>query len=91
MVTMPGPISYSDRMDIRVEPALRIAIQDAAAKHRVKVAELIRNLLWTGIALQGSDETPDVRPDGKRRYARLEGGAIVDVVYRDPTPDPELE
>jgi hypothetical protein len=24
---------------------------------------------------------PDVRTDGKRRYARIEGGAIVDVQY----------
>ena len=83
---MPEPVSYSDRLDIRVEPALREALQALAARHRVKPAELIRNALWTAVALQGNDETPDIRADGKRRYARLEGGAIVDVVYADPAP-----
>jgi hypothetical protein len=78
---MNAPVTYSDRMDIRVETALRLAIQDAAAKHRVKTAEFIRNALWSAIALQGSD---DIRADGKRRYARLEGGAIVDVIYAEP-------
>jgi len=83
---MTEAVRYRDRMDIRVEPALRIAIQDAAAKHRVKPAEWLRNALWTVVALQGNDDNPDVRADGKRRYARIEGGALVDIVYREPTP-----
>lgn len=83
---MPEPVAYSDRMDIRVEPRLREAIQASALKYGVKPAEYIRNALWTAIALQGNDDNPDVRTDGKRRYARIEGGAIVDVIYRKPAP-----
>ena len=32
-------VSYSDRMDIRVEPRLREAIQASAANHGIKVAD----------------------------------------------------
>lgn len=85
---MTEAVKYSDVMAIRVEPRLREAIQASALKHGVKPAEYIRNALWTAIALQGTDETPDVRPDGKRRYAHLLGGCLVDIVYRHPTEDP---
>jgi hypothetical protein len=86
---MTAPVSYSDRMDVRVEPRLREALQALAAMHGIKPAELIRNLLWTGISLSGTDEHPAIRADGKRRYAHLLGGVLTDIVYRDPTPDPE--
>ena len=76
-------------MTSAVEPRLREAIQASAAKYGVKPATYIRNALWTVIALQGNDETPDIRADGKERYAHLIGGAVVDIVYRHPTPDPE--
>jgi hypothetical protein len=85
-LVMTEPVAYSDRMDVRVEPRLREAIQALALKHRVKPAEYIRNALWTAVALEGTDETPAIRADGKRRYAHLIGGALVDIVYRDPTP-----
>jgi hypothetical protein len=71
-------------MDIRVEPRLREAIQASAAKYGVKPAEYIRNALWTAIALQGNEDTPDVRADGKRRYAHVFGGGLVDIVYAKP-------
>jgi hypothetical protein len=83
---MTEPVAYSERMDIRVEPRLREAIQASAAKYGVKPAEYIRNALWTVIALQGNEHAPDVRADGKRRYARIEGGAVVDIVYQAPAP-----
>lgn len=82
-----APVRYSDILGVRMEPRLREAIRDAAAKYGVKESEYVRNALWTAIALQGNDDNPDVRTDGKRRYARIEGGAIVDVVYRKPAPD----
>ncbi|HLG85131.1 MAG TPA: hypothetical protein VKY22_29385 [Bradyrhizobium sp.] len=82
---MTEPVRYRDRMDIRVEPALREALQGLAVRHRVKVAELIRNALWTAVALQG--DAPDARADGARRYARVMGdGALVDTVYVKPAP-----
>lgn len=34
---------------------------------------------------------PDVRTDGKRRYARIEGGCLVDVAYLPDVPTPEDE
>jgi hypothetical protein len=83
---MPEPVKYSDLMAVKVEPQLRLALQALAARHRVKVSELIRNSLWTAVALHGNDENPDVRPNGERRYARLEGGAVTDVIYAKPTP-----
>jgi hypothetical protein len=82
----PAPVRYSDVLAIRVAPELREAIQAAAAKRGQKPAEWIRNALWTVLALEGIAGNPDIRADGARRYARIEGGAIVDVVYRKPTP-----
>jgi hypothetical protein len=82
--TMIAPVRYSDVLAIRMEPRLREAIQAAAAKYGVKEAEYVRNALWTAIALQGSEDTPDVRDDGKRRYAHLIGGAVVDIIYAKP-------
>lgn len=83
---MTEAVRYSDVMAIRVEPRLREAIQASATKYGQKPAEWIRNALWSVVALQGNDDNPDVRANGERRYAHLTGGAIVDVVYRRPTP-----
>jgi hypothetical protein len=87
VVTMTEPVAYSERMDIRVEPRLREAIQEAAARYGVKPAEFIRNSLWTALALRDSDDAPAVRSDGARLYVHLLGGKIVDGIYREPTPD----
>ena len=81
---MSAPVRYSDVLAIRMEPRLREAIQASAAKYGVKEAEYVRNALWTAIALQGSEDTPDVRADGKRRYAHLIGGGVVDIIYAKP-------
>jgi hypothetical protein len=83
---MTEPVQYSDRLDVRIAPDLRLAIQASAAKRGQKPAEWLRNALWTVVALEGIGGAPDIRADGKRRYARVEGGAIVDVVYSEPAP-----
>lgn len=83
---MTESVRYSDVLAVRVAPELREAIQALAARAGTKPAEWARRALWTVIALQGNDDNPDVRADGKRRYARLEGGALTDVIYREPTP-----
>jgi hypothetical protein len=82
----PAPVRYSDVLGIRMEPRLREAIQASAAKYGVKPAEYIRNALWTAIALQGNEDTPDVRANGERRYAHLIGGGVVDIIYAKPAP-----
>jgi hypothetical protein len=83
-------VRYRDVMAIRVAPELRAAIRASATRYGVKPAEYVRNALWTAVALQGSEDAPDIRADGKRRYARIEGGAIVDVIYRKPASDANL-
>lgn len=86
-MTMTEPVAYSERMDVRVEPRLREAIQASAARYGVKPAHYIRNALWTVIALEGTDETPPIRADGARRYAHILGGVLTHIVYRHPTLD----
>jgi len=46
----------------------------------------VRQAAMTCAVLEGV-MFPDVRIDGKRRYARIEGGAIVDVAYLPDMPE----
>jgi len=46
----------------------------------MNASEWVRQAARTCAMLEGV-LFPDTRTDGKRRYARIEGGAIVDVQY----------
>jgi hypothetical protein len=85
---MTEAVSYSDVLHVRMTPELRLAIQAAAARAGCKPAQYVRDALWSIVTLEGDEAMPAIRADGKRLYTHLIGGAIVDGVYRHPTPDP---
>jgi len=79
------PVRHSDVMTVRLAPDLREAVDHAARARGQKPSEWLRQAAMTVAMLEGVSVLPDVgddiRADGKRRYARIEGGAIVDVIY----------
>jgi hypothetical protein len=82
------PVAYTDRMDIRVEPRLREAVEAAAAKHGVKPAHYIRNALWTALQPRDAGSLYDVNSDGKRRWARIKkDGEICGMYYSAQKPE----
>jgi hypothetical protein len=70
----------SDIFQVRLPPQLRVAIEAAAKARGMSSSAWLRQAATTCAMLEGV-MFPDVRTDGKRRYARIEGGAIVDVQY----------
>jgi len=78
----------SNTLTVRLEPQLTDAIIDAAVARGMSSSEWVRQACRTVALLEGT-LFPDVRDDGKRRYARIEGGAIVEVAYLPDTPTPE--
>lgn len=84
MMTAPKrakrPLMYSNEMRVRLQPWLADAIIDAATRRGMNASAWLRNAAITVATLEGV-LFPDLTPDGKRRYARIEGGAIVDVQY----------
>jgi hypothetical protein len=86
------PPVQSGSMRVRLSPQLLGAISEAAACRGMTASAWMRHAARTVAMLEGV-LFPDVRTDGKRRYARIEGGAIVDVAYLPdmPTPQDELE
>lgn len=74
------PRVHSNSMRIRLEPWLADAIVDSAVARGLTASAWMRHAAITVAMLEGV-LFPDLTPDGKRRYARIEGGAIVDVQY----------
>ena len=74
------PTVRSNTLTVRLEPLLADAITDAAVARGMNASEWVRQAARTCAMLEGV-LFPDTRTDGKRRYARIEGGAIVDVQY----------
>jgi hypothetical protein len=79
------PVARSGLMQVRLSPQLRDAISDAATARGMTASAWVRHAAMTVAMLEGV-LFPDVRTDGKRRYARIEGGAIVDVQYLADQP-----
>jgi hypothetical protein len=82
--------AQSGLMQVRLTPQLRDAIGEAATARGMSASAWLRNAAMTVAMLEGV-VFPDVRTDGKRRYARIEGGAIVDVAYLPDMPTPQDE
>jgi hypothetical protein len=80
------PPMQSDAMRVRLSPQLLDAIQKAATARGMTASAWMRQAAMTCAMLEGVLAPPDVRTDGQRRYARIEGGAIVDVIYHDGNP-----
>lgn len=76
----PRPVIASTLIKVRLSPQLRAAIEAAAKARGMTASGWMRQAATTCAMLEGV-MFPDARTDGKRRYARLEGGAIVDVQY----------
>jgi hypothetical protein len=74
-----GQPMHSNALRVRLSPNLRDAIGEAARARGMTVSTWMRHAALTRAMLVASD----IRADGKRRYARIEGGAIVDVLYHD--------
>lgn len=82
----PRPAAQSDVMKVRLSPQLRDAISDAATARGMTASAWMRQAAMTVAMLEGV-LFPDVRTDGKRRYARIEGGCLVDIAYLPDVPD----
>lgn len=80
----------SGLMQVRLSPQLRDAISEAATARGMTASAWMRQAAMTIAMLEGV-MFPDVRTDGKRRYARIEGGCLVDVAYLPDVPTPEDE
>ncbi len=76
------PLVHSNTLRVRLQPQLADAIIDAASRRGMNASAWMRHAAITVAMLEGV-LFPDRLPDGKRRYARIEGGAIVDVQYLD--------
>jgi len=74
------PVVHSNTLRIRLQPQLCDAIIDAAVARGMTASAWMRHAAMTVAMLEGA-LFPDVRVDGKRRYARIEGGAVVDIRY----------
>src|SRR5688572_24986836 len=81
-------VAPSDDLKVRLSPQLRDAISEAATRRGMTASGWLRQAATTCAMLEGV-LFPDVRTDGKRRYARIEGGAIVDVAYLPDVPTPQ--
>lgn len=84
------PPVQSGLMQVRLSPQLRDAISEAATARGMSASAWVRQAAMTCAMLEGV-MFPDIRTDGKRRYARIEGGAIVDVAYLPDIPTPQDE
>jgi hypothetical protein len=80
----------SNGMRVRLTPHLRDAISEAARRRGMTASAWMRHAAMTVAMLEGV-LFPDVRTDGKRRYARIEGGCLVDVAYLPDMPTPQDE
>lgn len=80
------PLVHADALRIRLSPQLLGAISEAARRRGLTASTWLRQAATTCAMLEGV-LFPDVRTDGKRRYARIEGGAIVDVQYLADQPE----
>lgn len=74
------PLERTNALSVRLHPQLADAIIDAATVRGMSSSEWVRSACMTVAMLEGA-LFPDVRTDGKRRFARIEGGAIVEVAY----------
>jgi hypothetical protein len=77
-------------MRVRLTPQLHDAIGEAARRRGMSACAWLRNAAMTVAMLEGV-LFPDVRGDGMRRYARIEGGCLVDVAYLPDMPTPPDE
>ena len=86
------PPTHSDLLQVRLTPQLRDAIGEAATARGMSASAWVRSACMTVAMLEGV-MFPDIRTDGKRRFARIEGGCLVDVAYLPDvtTPTEELE
>lgn len=85
------PLVHSNTLRVRLQPQLADAIIDAASRRGMNASQWMRHAAMTVAMLEGV-LFPDILADGKRRYARIEGGAITDVRYFDDQPeDPWLD
>lgn len=82
------PSVPSDDLKVRLSPQLRDAISEAAKRRGMTASGWLRQAATTCAMLEGV-LFPDVRTDGKRRYARIEGGCLVDVAYLPDVPTPD--
>lgn len=80
------PPARSGVMCIRLTPRLLDAIGEAATARGMTASGWMRQAAMTCAMLEGV-MFPDIRTDGKRRYARIEGGAIVDIAYLADAPE----
>ena len=81
------PVMHSNTLCVRLQPQLCDAIIDAAVARGMNASAWMRHAAMTVAMLEGA-LFPDVLADGRRRYARIEGGAIVDVQYLTDAPQP---
>ena len=58
---MAKHISKSEQLGVRIEPALRAALERAAKSDRRPVSQYVRNLILD--AVDGDRERPDERPE----------------------------
>lgn len=65
---------------VRLSPQLRDAISVAAKARGMTISTWVRQSAMTCAMLEGV-LYPDVWADGRRRFARIEGGSIVEVQY----------
>lgn len=84
------PPVQSGLMQVRLSRQLRDAIGEAATARGMTASAWVRQAATTCAVLEGV-LFPDMQSDGKRRYARIEGGAIVDVAYLADIPTPQDE
>jgi len=78
----------SSVLALRLSPQLCDAIRKAATARGMTASGWLRQAATTCAMLEGV-LFPDVRTDGKRRYARIEGGCLVDVAYLPDVPTPD--
>jgi hypothetical protein len=80
------PLVHSTTLRVRLHPQLCDGIREAATARGMSASGWMRQAATTVAMLEGVG-FPDMRPDGKRRYARIEGGAVVDVAYLPDVPE----
>jgi hypothetical protein len=82
------PPERRNGMRVRLSPQLHSAISEAATRRGMSDCAWLRQAAMTVAMLEGV-MFPDIAPDGKRRYARIEGGALVDIAYLPDVPTPD--
>jgi hypothetical protein len=85
-----SPVAQSGAMRVRLTPQLVDAIGGAARRRGMTASAWMRHAAMTVAMLEGVG-FPDMHSDGKRRYARIEGGCLVDVAYLPDMPTPPDE